>query len=513
MDVIIEEEENTSKGNRLGASVAAGVSYSISQTTTSSSSVFSTELLNIYYKRLFPYKQMFDWLSYGTDPSVDTYFLRREFSFTIENDVYIRYLSFKDMYEMQKEIIAKQPHKIDIGPVYSAPAKDHNSVNDFKALERELVFDIDLDDYKDVRVGASDPNANTLWTNGSWLYMSTAIKVLNKALRDDFGFQHILFVFSGRRGVHCWVCDSKARKLEDSERTAIAQYLTLIVGAESSGKDLRSIIPLSNPMHPSVERSLTIVEKIFKTMVLPERNGQGLLADEERYEKVLSFIPDYEVQQALRDTWKEETKRSKTLSTIDLESGTKELSTKSYGKKELSVSEQRWRTLVKTVEEQERKKRNVKTNDQADKLATCIPAIMLYYVYPRLDINVSTHRNHLLKSPFVIHPKTGKVCVPILNVDSCHEFDPDTVPNLVTLVNEIDAESKKLSENIQSMDVDEGSKRLKTGDSDPLFADVKTSLDPYVNGFEKQFLAPLRQENKKEKKLQQQNQKDASMNW
>jgi DNA primase small subunit len=63
--------------------------------------------------------------------------------------------------------------------------------------------------------------------------------------------------------------------------------------------------------------------------------------------------------------------------------------------------------------------------------------IVLEYTYPRLDIEVSKKLNHLLKSPFVVHPGTGRVCVPIdtRNLDA---FDPLAVPTVTDLLGEID---------------------------------------------------------------------------
>lgn len=50
---------------------------------------------------------------------------------------------------------------------------------------------------------------------------------------------------------------------------------------------------------------------------------------------------------------------------------------------------------------------------------------------------MSKTANHLLKAPFCVHPKTGKVCVPF-NPSAVNKFDPTAVPKLRQLLEEID---------------------------------------------------------------------------
>lgn len=104
--------------------------------------------------------------------------------------------------------------------------------------------------------------------------------------------------------------------------------------------------------------------------------------------------------------------------------------------------------------------------------------IVLEYTYPRLDIEVSKKLNHLLKSPFVVHPKTGRVCVPI-DTRRLEDFDPLAVPTVTDLLGEID----------KFRDPEEGEQ-----DGKKLADWEKTSLRPYIEYFRSFCLTLMKDE-------------------
>lgn len=74
-------------------------------------------------------------------------------------------------------------------------------------------------------------------------------------------------------------------------------------------------------------------------------------------------------------------------------------------------------------------------NKGINKTDLLIKEIKLNLLYPRLDINVSKHLNHLLKAPFCIHPKTGLISVPMSQKDF-YNFDRNEIPNFIDAIND-----------------------------------------------------------------------------
>jgi DNA primase small subunit len=94
-----------------------------------------------------------------------------------------------------------------------------------------LVFDIDINDYAHKSEDGEKVEIRTCCSGSEfcsqcWGLMDLAVRIVTRVLREVFGFHHAIWVFSGGRGVHCWVCDKSAIHLDDRSRVAIANYLS-----------------------------------------------------------------------------------------------------------------------------------------------------------------------------------------------------------------------------------------------------------------------------------------------
>ncbi|UKZ66984.1 uncharacterized protein TrAtP1_008148 [Trichoderma atroviride] len=386
------------------------------------------EVMRSFYQRLFPWRQLFQWLNHSPTPTND--FGNREFAFTLQNDAYLRYQSFATADLLRKDVLRLMPSRFEIGPVYSTNPRDRKTLRNssaFKPLAKELCFDIDLTDYDDIRTCCDKATI----CNKCWQFMTMAIKVVDVALREDFGFKHIMWVYSGRRGAHAWVCDKKARSMDDQKRRAIANYLEVIRGGSQSGKKVN----VKRPLHPHLSRSLDILKTHFQEDVLDVQDPWGT---SEQAEKLLQLLPDRNLNDSLRRKWESAPGRSSTSKWADIDAVAKTGASKNLDSRALLEAKQ---------------------------------DIVLEYTYPRLDIEVSKKLNHLLKSPFVVHPGTGRVCVPI-DTRALEDFDPLGVPTVQSLLAEIDAWKG-------GEEGEEGDDKSKVNIADW----EKTSLKPYVDQF------------------------------
>ncbi|KAK7614746.1 DNA primase small subunit [Phyllosticta paracitricarpa] len=385
------------------------------------------EVMRAFYQRLFPFRYLFQWLNHSPSPTND--FGHREFAFTLQNDAYLRYQSFPTADLLRKQCVQLVPSRFEIGPVYSTNPRDRKSLSKasaFRPISKELVFDIDMTDYDEIRTCCTGANI----CNRCWTFITMAIKVVDVALKEDFGFKHVLWVYSGRRGAHAWVCDKRARDMDDQKRRSIAGYLELLKGGDQGGKKVN----VRRPLHPHLERSLNMLRDHFQNDILYE---QDPWATSEKFNHLLGLLPDKKLAEALKRKWESAPSRPSSQKWADIDSLASSGASSTLDPKALKEAKQ---------------------------------DILLEYTYPRLDAEVSKKLNHLLKSPFCVHPGTGRVCVPI-DTRSVEEFDPQEVPTVTELLDEID---KWDEENAGKMD-DEAAKKVPDWE--------KTRLKDYVDFF------------------------------
>ncbi|KAF5734199.1 DNA primase isoform 3 [Tripterygium wilfordii] len=168
--------------------------------------------------------------------------------------------SFNNAFELENARREKCPFKIDIGPVYSVdepsflkfyqkcsmlqPVKRHayaqSGDNVFTPVERELVFDVDITDYDDVRYCCSGADVYTK----CWPLMTVAIKVINTSLRENgrrVGDPPVqkktLMSFDGSKLSKC--CNQEDKLLEELNKAGTRGDPDNELDGTSHGKSIR----------------------------------------------------------------------------------------------------------------------------------------------------------------------------------------------------------------------------------------------------------------------------------
>ena len=351
-----------------------------------------------YYAQEFPVEALV-WLTTrnGDEPVL------REWA--LDGDYYNRYVTATDGAALRAKLMRMPSLRaLHAGPVWfkACQKPDPNADTLLKFDQphphrRELIFDIDLNDYDflDLHEGPPNPNGQPRplsleKCDAAWPVAGIAVKILTRILRDQFGFGEFLCCYSGRRGVHLWVLDERAMALDADARSAIASFVDLQLSkckqrASMGQRHLAKTYHLMETMY-----------ELFEDVLVAEMGVLCPLAARDEFLTRLG-LNDHESMHNL--SYEVESKDSGVGAWAYIKSKVRNQATrhpKACG----------W--FVKRLDE-----------------------TVLAYVWPRIDINVTKGLNHLIKAPFVAHPKTQRIAVP-LKRDELLTFDPATAPTLGT---------------------------------------------------------------------------------
>jgi DNA primase small subunit len=254
---------------------------------------------------------------------------------------------------------------------------------------RELIFDIDLTDYEFLDLHTRDELGNEVVSleacDAAWGFAAVGVFFLRYLLREHFGFEEFLIIYSGRRGVHLWVLDGKAMAASDEVRNAIATALNIELT-----KDKKRATPAMLRM-VEVYDLWDSVEDAFLDLIVNS-----------------SYLDSFANLEDLVDR-------------LGLKhDGMKNLADDAFGHE---TTQDRWQFIEERIQS---------IAKQHDWMESRMRETMLVFVWPRLDFNVTKAKNHLIKAPYVAHPKSGRIAVPI-DPDDYYNFDPRTVPTLTNM--------------------------------------------------------------------------------
>ena len=349
-----------------------------------------------YYGQLFPYDSLCQLAGLTGE--------LRTTEFVAECDEYRkRYITAGSADELRRAMTAHKTIKsIHVGACYHrTPVKGMAMT----PVSKPLVFDIDLDAYYPVYAtsNSSDMAANDAALPVAFIGMRIIEYFLVNCF--DFDSSDMMLVYSGRRGLHLHCFSPRACALDNEGRKAIAAWLTIhppksagYVSPDSGDEQGNCRLRCAHVLvHPNFSECFKqVVEPLFMGKVLQETSagGLGVLCSDSSVHQFLHMLDMHSAQL-----------RSLAGEVLAVETGTARYA------------------LIKA---------RVASFAQSFKPPAAWPLerlneVVMTYTWPRIDSAVTGEIGHTIKTPFVAHPKSGRICVPLLGDWS---YNPQTALSL-----------------------------------------------------------------------------------
>ena len=279
----------------------------------------------------------------------------------------------------------KNTTRIDVGPIYALTPEEARK-RPCGVEFRELIFDIDIfpdyNAFRRCRCVEAEKGQPPFICVECWPFLCAAVHALDFLLQTHLGFHECMWLFSGRRGVHCWVLDPAAGLLNETTRRSIATFI----------KDLSRLGGIPPSMRMPRQQC---IEQLYSQILLP------------RFEAMIAAN-------------RINLSHAETLSAIgnsvqpSISGGREFLRIMAHLERNPEYSSNAWNQLKTILQE-----------------AGHPPLVDLvfYVLFPKIDYNVVPSLKHLLRCPLSVHTGSFGVVVPLL-VSEMDSINPALLPNL-----------------------------------------------------------------------------------
>lgn len=360
------------------------------------------ELGEYYGNELYPFNLIYRMMTCNNKATSSAESRIIGVQFQADSNVYV-------MHDYKRDTCQALKHKMLLNASRMPESLHMAHIKEGKKLvrpQKELVFDMDITDFTRF-CGCRELKR---LCPACWVQMQGASLILDYLLEEQLGYaeKHRLWVFSGGKGLHCFVNDCKAMKMGDKERMQLHKRLSITAGDDTRLATFIRSLMQNDPAF------IARMEDFFMTRVMGEQDffrlppfiikpgGEEALAMEESFEtfclrhlRVRHPTLYHHVQSAwhkldTQEMGERATKKARHQNQQEVTSS----SSSSYSMK-------KWR-LLRDIEGLQKGQGTYK------------PSVFLMFrlLYPVIDPG-PFKLSHQIKLPFSVHSRTRNVALPL----------------------------------------------------------------------------------------------------